>query len=84
MYDLLILKYKQNPHLQVKLLATGNKRLIESPQSKYWVCGLTISMIDRMIARKIPIRPPGKNWLGIQTEDVQRELYDITKAAKND
>ena len=28
MFDLLVLKYKQNPHLQAKLLATGNKKLV--------------------------------------------------------
>ena len=84
MYDLLVLKYKQNLHLQAKLLATGNKKLVECTQNKYWGCGLTISMVDNMIAKKIPIRPPGKNWLGTQTEDVRRQLHDISKAAKND
>ena len=36
MYDLLVLKFKQNPHLQTKLLVTGNKSLIESTRNKYW------------------------------------------------
>ena len=82
MYDLLVLKYKQNLLLQAKLLATGTKRLVECTQNKYW--GLTISTVDDMIAKKIPIKPPGKNWLGLQSEDVRRQLHDISKAAKND
>ena len=84
MYDLLVLKYKQNIHLQAKLLPTGNKNLIECTQNKYWGCGLTIPMVDNMIAKKIAIKPTGKNWLGTQTEDVRRQLRDITKATKND
>ena len=82
MYDLLVLKYKQNILLQAKLLATGNKKLVECTQNKYWGSGLTITMVDNMIAKKIAIKPTGKNWLGTQTEDVRRQLHDITACRK--
>ena len=80
MYDLLVLKYKQNLHLQTKLLATGNKKLVESTLNKYWGGGLTIPMIDRIVATKNKVKPPGKNILGSQTEDVRREIAELNKA----
>ena len=48
----------------------------------YRLHGLTIPMVDNMIAKKIAIKPTGKNWLGTQTEDVRRQLHDSNKAAK--
>ena len=74
MYDLLKIKYGKNPALKAKLLATGNKRLIESTMNKTWGCGLTIPMIDKMIAQHGIVKFPGKNLLGSQTEDVRRDL----------
>ena len=74
MYDLLKLKYQQNPKLKEKLVATGTKKLYESTQSKYWGCGLTIPMIDRQKQQLGRIKTIGKNILGEQTEDIRREL----------
>ena len=44
MFDLLGLKFKQNPEVRQKLLATEGKTLVEATLNKYWGCGLTISM----------------------------------------
>ena len=74
MYDLLKLKYQQNPKLKEKLVATGTKKLFESTQSKYWGCGLTIQMIDRQKKQLGDIKTTGKNILGEQTEDIRREI----------
>ena len=74
MYDLLKLKYQQNPKLKEKLVATGTKKLYESTQSKYWGCGLTIPMIVRQKQQLGRIKTIGKNILGEQTEDIRREL----------
>ena len=80
MYDLLKLKYQQNPKLKEKLVATGTKKLYESTQSKFWGCGLTIQMIDRQMKQQGRIKVTGKNILGEQTQDIRRELI----AADND
>ena len=74
MFDLLTIKYSTNPELKAKLLATGNKKLVESTMNNYWGCGLTIPMIDRMISQQGSVKYHGKNWLGSQTEDVRRDL----------
>ena len=47
MFDLLKLKYQQNGKLKERLIATGDKKLYESTQSKFWGCGLTIQTIDK-------------------------------------
>ena len=46
MYDLLDIKYKQSPHFQAKLLASGTKKLIESTQNKYWGC---VCLLDQVL-----------------------------------
>ena len=79
MYDLLKLKYQQNPKLKEKLIATGTKRLFESTQSKYWGCGLTIQMIDRQQKQQGRIKTNGKNILGEQTEDIRREILETVE-----
>ena len=84
MYDLLKLKYQQNPKLKIKLLATGTKKLYESTQSKYWGCGLTIQMIDRQKKQQGRIKITGKNILGEQTEDIRRELIAADSDKDND
>ena len=74
MYDLLKLKYQQNPNFKEKLVATRTKKLFESTQSKFWGCGLTIQMIGRQKKQHSRIIITGKNILGEQTEDIRREL----------
>ena len=74
MFDLLTIKYSTNPVLKAKLLATGNKKLVESTMNHYWGCGLTIPMIDKVFSQKGSVKFHGKNWLGSQTEDVRRDL----------
>ena len=79
MFDLLNMKYEQNPQLRKKLITTGNKRLVESTQSMFWGCGLTIPMIDKMKREKGKVKYDGKNTLGSQTEDVRRDIIDSNK-----
>ena len=67
-------KYSTNPTLKAKLLATGNKKLVESTMNNYWGCGLTIPQIDKMVSQQGAVKYHGKNWLGSQTEDVRRDL----------
>ena len=74
MFDLLTIKFQQNPDLKEKLLATGDKKLIESTQSKFWGCGLTIPMIDRQMKEHGQVKTTGKNTLGEQLEGVRRDL----------
>ena len=74
MYDLLKLKYQQNPKLKEKLVATGTKKLFESTQIKFWGCGLTIQMIGRQKKQHSHIIITGKNILGEQAEDIRRDL----------
>ena len=74
MFDLLTIKYSTNPALKAKLLATGNKRLVESTMNNYWGCGLTIPMVDKLVSQQGSVKYHGKNWLGSQTEDVRRDL----------
>ena len=76
MYDLLLIKYRKKTTLKAKLLATGTKKLVESTLNKYWGCGLTIAMIDKIATQQGPIKYPGKNWLCTQTEDGRRELME--------
>ena len=74
MFDLLTIKFQQNPDLKEKLLATGDKKLVESTQSKFWGCGLTIPMIDRQMKEHGQVKSTGKNTLGEQLEGVRRDL----------
>ena len=76
MYDLLKLKYQQNPKLKERLIATGDKKLIESTMSKFWGCGMTIPMIDKQKKEQGTVRIIGKNTLGAQTEDIRRDLIE--------
>ena len=77
MFDLLKLKFQQNPELKARLIATGGKRLVESTQSKFWGCGLTIPMIDRQVKKTGQVKTTGRNILGAQLEDVRRDLDDV-------
>ena len=74
MFDLLTIKFQQNPNLKERLLATGDKKLVKSTQSKFWGCGLTIPMIDRQIREHGQVKSTGKNTLGEQLEGVRRDL----------
>ena len=76
MFDLLNLKYQQNPKLKDRLIATGDKKLFEGTQSKFRGCGLTIQMIDKQKKQQGHIQTSGKNILGSQTEDVRRDLIE--------
>ena len=75
MFDLLTLEYQQNPKLRKKLLATGDKKLFKSTQSKFWGSGYTIPMIDRQVKHG-QVKITGKNTLGAQSEDVRRDLIE--------
>ena len=79
MFDLSNLKYQQNPKLKERLIAPGDKMLIESTQSKYWGCGLTIPMIDRQKKQHGVVRINGKNILGAQTEDIRMDVIEADK-----
>ena len=79
MFDLLGLKFKQNPELRQKLLATEGKTLVEATLNKYWGCGLTISMADKQIKADGKIQYPGSNWLGHQVADIRRDIRLLSK-----
>lgn len=63
-------KFRQNPHLRDKLLATGNKTFVEaSPYDKIWGVGITVC----------PEAADPRNWKGLNLlgqilEEVRAEL----------
>ena len=77
MYDLLVMKFRQNPDLREKILATGNKFLVEATLNRYWGAGLTIAMADRIVRMNGKLSFQGSNWLGHQLLDVRRDLRNL-------
>ena len=76
MYDLLKLKFGQNPDLAKRLLATENKVLVEATLNRYWGAGITLSMSDMQKRKGQILRYQGSNWLGQQLQDIRRELRE--------
>ena len=69
----LLAKFKQNPHLKHRLLATGQKKLIEgSKTDKFWGVGLSYDHPDVLNQEKWP--QGATNVLGKLLEEVRDEL----------
>ena len=83
MYDLLVIKFNQNPELKKLLLATKEKILIEATMNRYWGAGITITTTDRQKKNGEKLRYPGTNWLGKQLNDVRRELSCLVERQAN-
>ena len=69
----LVAKFKQNPHLKHRLLATGQKRLIEgSKTDKFWGVGLSHKDPNALKEDKWPVG--ATNVLGKLLEEVRTEI----------
>ena len=66
-------KFKQNPHLKHRLLATGQKRLIEGSKSDtFW--GVGVSHKDPKVLNPENWKPGALNTLGKLLEEVRNEI----------
>lgn len=69
MKDIVFAKFAQNHDLQNKLLATGERPLLEATYDSYWGCGLPLT------ARKLKQGEwHGKNYLGIILAECRFEI----------
>ena len=77
------MKFRQNPELKRKLLATENKVLVEATLNRYREAGITRATENKQKRNGENVRYPGSNQLGHQLHDVHRELREIIEQAES-
>ena len=70
MKDLVAAKFNQNEDLKRKLLATGNKKLFECTEDKFWGCNVPISKAKTLDPKQMQ----GKNVFGNILMDVRKKM----------
>ena len=70
MKELVTAKFTQNEDLRKKLIDTGNKKLFECTEDKFWGCNLPISKAKNIDPKKMQ----GKNMLGSILADVRKKV----------
>ena len=70
MKELITAKFTQNEDLKKKLLQTGNKKLFECTEDKFWGCHIPISKAKNMDPKKLQ----GKNVLGNILVEVRKKI----------
>ena len=70
MKDLVQAKFEQNEDLRKNLLDTGDKKLYECTEDKFWGCNVPISKAKQLDPKKMQ----GKNMLGNILMDVRKKM----------
>ena len=75
MKEILLLKFKNNQQHREKLLATGDLKLYEATQDRFWACGYSLSKSDNIKQGSLA----GANKLGKLLEEVREEVKGDNK-----